>query len=73
MSDDNEIKAKLAEAQIVLEALQSGKLYIGAPYEWRTETKIYTTSTIQLFLLPRPPEVPQPIGITRATKIGALD
>jgi hypothetical protein len=40
MSDD-EIKAKLAEAQGHLEALQDGHLHIGHPSEHRTEAKIY--------------------------------
>lgn len=38
---DEAIKAKIAEAQNWLEGLEGGTLHIGAPYEGRTEAKIY--------------------------------
>jgi ATP phosphoribosyltransferase len=38
---NDEIRAKLVEAQEMLEAMQSGKLHIGLPFEGRTEAKIY--------------------------------
>jgi hypothetical protein len=41
MSGDDEIRAKLVEAQEMLEALQSGNLHIDHPFEGRTEAKIY--------------------------------
>jgi hypothetical protein len=41
MSWNDEIKAKLVEAEEMLEALQSGNLHIGRPFEGRTEAKIY--------------------------------
>jgi len=37
---DKEIEAKLADAQQMLEALRSGDLHIGAPFESRMEVKI---------------------------------
>ena len=40
-SGHDEIRAKLAEAQEMLEALQSGKLHIGRPFEGRTEAKMF--------------------------------
>jgi hypothetical protein len=40
-TDDEDINAKLVEAREFLEALESGKLHIGAPHEGRTEAKIY--------------------------------
>ena len=39
--DDEDVNAKLAEARNFLEALEGGKLHIGAPHEGRTEAKIY--------------------------------
>ena len=36
-----DIEARLAEAQEMLEGLQSGNLYIGQPFEGRTEAKIH--------------------------------
>jgi len=36
-----DITAKIAEAQTFLEALESGKVHIGAPFEGRTQAKIY--------------------------------
>jgi hypothetical protein len=44
MKTDNgigEIKAKLAEAQEWLAALEKGDMHIGAPFEGRTEAKIH--------------------------------
>lgn len=38
---DEAIKAKIAEAQDFLEGLEGGTLHIGAPYERRTEARIY--------------------------------
>ncbi len=38
---DEDIRAKLAEANGFLKALESGNLHIGAPFENRTEAKIY--------------------------------
>ncbi len=38
---DEAIEAKIAEAQNLLEGLEGGTLHIGAPYEGRTEAKIY--------------------------------
>lgn len=35
-----DIQAKLAESQEMLEGLLSGNLYLGSPYEGRTEAKI---------------------------------
>ena len=40
MNGKDEIKAKVAQLQEMLEALQNGRLYIGAPFEGRTEVKI---------------------------------
>ena len=37
---DEAIKAQIAECQTFLEALESGNLHIGAPYEGRTEARI---------------------------------
>ena len=37
---DQEIRAKMAEAQEFLKALESGNLHIGQPLEGRTEAKI---------------------------------
>jgi hypothetical protein len=37
---DEAIKAKIAECQTFLEALESGNLHIGAPFEGRTEARI---------------------------------
>ena len=37
---DDDIKAKLAEAEEFLEGLRSGKLHIGRPFEGRTEAKM---------------------------------
>jgi len=52
-SDDN-IKAKITEAQEFLEALETGNLHIGAPFEGRTEAKIHDlrrqTAMFQLIL-----------------------
>jgi len=39
--DDEDINAKLAEAQEFLKALEGGNLHIGTPHEGRTEAKIY--------------------------------
>jgi hypothetical protein len=36
----DDIKAKLAEAEEFLEGLRSGNLYIGLPFEGRTEAKM---------------------------------
>jgi len=36
-----EIETKLAEAQEMLEGLQSGHLHVGGPFEGRTEAKIH--------------------------------
>ncbi len=41
MSGKDEISARLAEAQEMLESLQTGNLHIGAPFEGRTEAKMY--------------------------------
>jgi hypothetical protein len=41
ISDDDDIRAKLADAQAMLEALESGNLHIGRPFEGRTEAKMY--------------------------------
>jgi hypothetical protein len=38
---DEDIKAKMAEANEFLKALESGNLHIGAPFEGRTDAKIY--------------------------------
>lgn len=38
---DESIKAKIAEAQSFLEALESGNLHVGVPVEGRTEAKIH--------------------------------
>ena len=38
MDEQNEIK--LAEARQMLEALESGNLHVGSPFEGRTEAKI---------------------------------
>jgi hypothetical protein len=38
---DEDVNAKLAEAEEFLEALESGKLHIGAPFEGRTEAKMH--------------------------------
>lgn len=35
------VEAKLVEAKRFLEALESGKVHIGAPFEGRTEAKVY--------------------------------
>jgi hypothetical protein len=40
-SGNEDIEAKLAEAREFLEALEGGKLHIGAPFEDRTEAKMY--------------------------------
>jgi hypothetical protein len=37
----DEIRAKLIEAQDMLEALQGGQLHIGNSFEGRTEAKMY--------------------------------
>jgi hypothetical protein len=38
---DEDIKAKMAEANEFLKALESGNLHIGAPFEGRTEARIF--------------------------------
>jgi hypothetical protein len=38
---DEAIKAKITEAQDFLAGLEGGTLHIGAPYEGRTEARIY--------------------------------
>ena len=38
---DEDITAKIAEANEFLKGLESGDLHIGAPFENRTEAKIY--------------------------------
>lgn len=40
LSDDDDLEAKIAEAQEFLEALESGDLHIGALFEGRTDAKI---------------------------------
>lgn len=38
---DEAIKGKIAEAKEWLEGLESGKLHIGAPFEGRTEARVF--------------------------------
>jgi hypothetical protein len=41
LSNDEDIEAKIAEAQEFLEALESGDLHIGALFEGRTDAKMH--------------------------------
>jgi hypothetical protein len=38
---DEDLKAKIADAQGFIEALEGGNIHVGTPFEGRTEAKIF--------------------------------